>query len=207
MRDGCSCAIGVPTSMPRGLPRPWWATDEGGRQTAGRLVAVVRTNGGSVGPAGTTVRRRRGTPDLRRSRQHVRTGHAAGPRARRGRQGQRADGARRLHRLHRLLRIVRGRGRRRERRAPRGGGAQSGLGRRRPGAQAAVRRRAAGAQRRCYQGRRDRDARRSRGSGANGSASARGRICAGYGETSPKPLRGEGGAEGANGADGARSWL
>jgi protein ImuB len=33
--------------------------------------------------------------------------------------------------------------------------------------------------------------------GANGSASARDGICAGYGETSPKPLRGEGGANGA----------
>jgi len=34
------------------------------------------------------------------------------------------------------------------------------------------------------------------GAGANGSASARDGICAGYGETSPKPLRGEGGANG-----------
>jgi len=35
------------------------------------------------------------------------------------------------------------------------------------------------------------------GAGANGSASAREGIGAGYGETSPKPLRGEGGANGA----------
>jgi Gas vesicle protein K len=40
--------------------------------------------------------------------------------------------------------------------------------------------------------------------GAKGSASARGGIRAGYGETSPKPLRGEGGARGAKGARGAR---
>ena len=40
-----------------------------------------------------------------------------------------------------------------------------------------------------------------------GSASARGAIHAGYGETSPKPLRGEGGAKGANGAKGVKGAL
>src|SRR5436190_13672038 len=99
-RGGSFFAIGGPTCTAAGLRRLRWWGDEGGPRTADRLVAagLVR-NARSDGARRTAVCRRRRPADLRRSRQHVRTGDATRPVARGSREGQRAERACRLHRL------------------------------------------------------------------------------------------------------------